>query len=213
MEAEFAPGLSADDLLPGRFVKEKSLQGSRIEDYDLVNVAVLQDLHALGADRVARQSSDFGMRPFQKIVGDVFRLEHSCHHMSEYVSVIDKEHISNRLFADVSLGREKTKSTVLSDGGKKSYVVLHEPLRQHEAGLHIMAVEVKITAHLLVFVSRAFCTLLEIFDGFSSFGKHAKISVCEAEKQASENDERKRSEKHEPAVYSLFGFKSIYIGF
>ena len=153
------------------------------------------------------------MSPFQQIAGNVFRLEHSCHHMSEYVSVVDKEHISNRLFADVSVGREKTKSTVLSDGGKESYVVLHEPLRQHEAGLHIMAVEVQITAHLFAFESCALCALLEIFDGFSSFGKRAKISVSEADKQASEDNERKLSEKHEPTVYCLFGFKSIYIGF
>ena len=53
MEAELLPRLTADDLLPGRFVKKIRLHRNRIEDDDLMNVAFLQNLYALCADRVA----------------------------------------------------------------------------------------------------------------------------------------------------------------
>lgn len=138
MKAEILPALASDDLLPGGFVEVKRLEGYRIKYYDLVYVSALKDLDALGVNRVAGEGDGLRVSPLEQIAGDILRLEHSCHHMSEYVSVIDQEHISDLLFADVSVWCKETQSTVLAEGGEKSYVVLRKSASEHEAGLHIM---------------------------------------------------------------------------
>ena len=86
MKAELLPGLAADDELPVGLIKQEYLQRHGIENNNLVYVAVLQDFNAFCMDRVTRKRNVFRVHPFEQISGNVFRLEHLCHHYAYHVS-------------------------------------------------------------------------------------------------------------------------------